>query len=127
MEELAGNAEISFEGDLSALGLLGLPDASTGETASLKRNTQWPKCDLVVLPLTASTVPGIIKALGGTIPRRILHIQIAKDEKLEFGAYDNFHPESLYVGASLSQTFMNSLISEGMLERKQMQESTPSA
>jgi hypothetical protein len=39
MEELAGDAYISFEGNLHGLRLHGLPGASEEETDSLKRNT----------------------------------------------------------------------------------------
>ena len=43
MEEFSGDAHISFEGDLSALPLSGIPGASQEETGALKRDTRWPK------------------------------------------------------------------------------------
>ena len=41
----------------------------------------------------------IIAAIGGTIPNAIIHIQIEKDGLLQFGAYDNFHPECIHFGS----------------------------
>src|ERR1035437_3911064 len=115
MKELAGDAQISFEGDLQALGLLGLPGASTEESNVLKRNTLWPRQDFVVLPLEAQAVGAVIAAIGGTISHAIIHIQIEKAGKLEFGAYDNFHPQSMFFGGAVTQSFLDSLVAEGIL------------
>ncbi len=115
MTELAGSARISFEGDLSALKLYTLPGASDEETAVLKRNTLRPRQDFVVLPLEASTKGAILAAIGGTIPGSILHIQIEKNGRLEFGSYDTFHPECLAIGSGLGSAFIDGLLSEGIL------------
>jgi len=115
MNELAGDAQISFEGDLQTLGILSLPRATTDESNALKRNTLWPKQDYVVLPLLSETVGTVIAAMGETIPHAIIHIQIAKAGKLEFGAYDNFDPQSIFFGRALTQPFLDSLIAEGIL------------
>jgi hypothetical protein len=116
MAELAGNAEISFEGAFGNLRLSELPGASNTERATLKRNTLWPKCDFVILPLELSTIRSIISAYGGTIPRSIVHIQIAKNGKLEFGAYDNFHPHAIAIGEALSDEFIESLAAKKLIE-----------
>ena len=50
MEELAGGAHVSFEGDLRGLRLLSIPGASEEPTAALKRNTLWPKQDFAGVP-----------------------------------------------------------------------------
>jgi hypothetical protein len=99
MEELAGNAHISFEGDLRKLRVGALPGASETATAALKRNTWWPKQEFVVLPFELSTGKAILSAIGGTVPRNIIHVQIEKAGVLAFGAYDNFHPQCVYFGA----------------------------
>jgi hypothetical protein len=78
MEQLAGNAHISFEGDLKALHLSRIPGASNEETEVLKRNTLSPKQVFVVLPLETSSTKTIIAAIGGTIPSAIIHVQIEK-------------------------------------------------
>ncbi len=119
MEELAGNAHVSFEGDLRNLRLSSLPGASEAETASLKRNTLWPKQEFVVLPLEPSTSKTILSAIGGTVPGSIIHVQIEKDGVLEFGAYDNFHPECIYFGGGLRQEFLESMVSQGLLKSVQ--------
>jgi len=116
MRELAGDAEVSFEGDLKALQLMNLPASSTEETNALKRNTTWPHQDFIVVPLTPLTVEKIIAAMGGTIPRSILHIQIAKAGNLEFGAYDNFAPGMLFLGNATNDSFIDSLKSAGVIE-----------
>jgi len=51
MEELAGGAHVSFEGDLRGLTLLSIPGASEEPTAALKRNNAVAKARFVVVPL----------------------------------------------------------------------------
>ena len=64
MKVLAGEAHISFEGDLHGFGLYNLPGASSDETSVLKRNTLWPKQDFVVLPLEMIMVLHMFKAMA---------------------------------------------------------------
>jgi hypothetical protein len=116
MEKLAGDAMISFEGDLSGVRLFDIPGASIDETQVLKRNTLSPRQGFVVLPLEADTVQPILRAVGGTIPRSIIHIQIAKRDRLEFGAYDRFNPVTLVLGPALDVEFLNFLQKQGFLE-----------
>ncbi|MGH9743729.1 MAG: hypothetical protein ACRD51_15400 [Candidatus Acidiferrum sp.] len=115
MEQLAGNARISFEGNLRNTRLTSMPGASEEETRILKRNTTWPKQDFVVLPLVPAMSKPLLSALGGALPNSVLHIQIEKDNVLEFGAYDNFYPESRFFGKALSKIFLDSLVSQGIL------------
>ena len=81
MTELAGAAHVSFEGDLSATRIANSPGASSEETQVLKRNTLRPKQEFFILPLEADLVTAIISAVGGTVPRGILHIQIEKENR----------------------------------------------
>jgi len=97
LAELAGVAQVSFEGDLSSTSLFDVAGASSDETQVLKRNTLWPKQDFVVLPLEAEMVGPIMAAVGGTVPRGIIHIQVQKDGRLELGLYDNFAPKSMFL------------------------------
>jgi hypothetical protein len=69
LAELAGVAQVSFEGDLSSTSLFDVAGACSDETQVLKRNTLWPKQDFVVLPLEAETVAPIMAAVGGTVSR----------------------------------------------------------
>jgi hypothetical protein len=115
MTELAGSAHISFEGDLSACKLTSLEGFSAEETAVLQRNTLWPRQDFAVVPLKPSMEVAILAAMGGTVSRKILHIQIEKDGRLEFGSYDTFHPECFTVGSGLTSSFIERLWSEGVI------------
>ncbi len=117
MKDLAGDALISFEGDFKNLRLQALAGASGEETPALRRNTLWPKQDFIIVPLELSAIPSINAAMGGTIPQAIDHIQIAKAGVLEFGAYDNFHPHAMAFGVGMSESFIESLYVEGLLER----------
>jgi hypothetical protein len=115
MEELAGDAHVSFEGDLQQLTLTRPPGASEEPTATLKRNTHWPKQDFIIVPLQPSMGKKIIAAIGGTVPNGIIHIQIEKAGLLQFGAYDNFHPECIYFGNAVNEAVIESLVSQGIM------------
>jgi hypothetical protein len=101
MQELAGAAQVSFEGNLKGLGLLSLPGGSSEETTNLKRATKWPQQDFIVLPLEPPLIPVIVSAMGGTVSRRILHVQIEKRGVLEFAAYDRFDPSCVVLGPGM--------------------------
>lgn len=115
MEELAGDAHISFEGDLRRLHLSTLAGISDQPSSVLQRNTLWPKQDFFVLPLEPSMDKKIIAALGGTIPRAVIHIQIEKNGCLEFGAYDNFHPGCIFFGSAVKESVIERLVSQGII------------
>ena len=127
MTELAGNAHLSLEGDLSATKVFQLPGTSVDETAILKRNTTWPAQDFWVVPLETDLIKAIIAAIGGTVPRGILHIQIEKDGQLELGLYDNFGPETSYFGPRLKPEFFDGLEVAGILSRMPYQKSDGTA
>lgn len=115
IEDLARDARISFEGDLHGLALFHIPDASDESTPTLRRNTRWPKQDFVIVPLEPPMGKKIMAAIGGTLPNAIIHIQIEKNGSLQFGAYDNFHPECIYWGSTVKQAVIESLISQGII------------
>jgi hypothetical protein len=115
MEELAGDAHISFEGDLRVLPIFSTPGASQEETVTLKRNTLWPKQDFIVLPLEPSMSRAIISAIGGTIPKTIIHIQIEKNSLIQFAAYDRFHPKCIVFGTAVTEAVRESLVSQGIM------------
>jgi hypothetical protein len=117
MTDLAGGAHISFEGVLPRA-ILEFPGASTMETEILKRGTLRPLQDFAILPLEASAIPDIVSALGGTLPRSVLHVQIEKAGKLAFAAYDNFHPECIFFGDSVPAEFIERLISNKSISRQ---------
>jgi hypothetical protein len=114
MKELAGGAYVSFEGNLGSLSLTKIKGASGEETSALKRNTTWPKQDFIVLPLEADLTKEISSAIGGTIPKAILHIQIEKQGRLELGIYDNF--QHVGCGEALGIQFFEQLQSNGVVK-----------
>ena len=61
MVELAGNTQLSLEGDLSRCRFTDDVVMAHDETLTLKRNTIAPKQDFVVLRLTPETVDAIFK------------------------------------------------------------------
>ena len=115
MDELSGSARISFEGRLGGLRVLRNPDASDQPTQVLKRNTVWPVQDFIIVPLEPGAGRKIMADLGGTIPKSILHIQIEKGGVLQFGAYDGFDPGCIYFGSAVSDSFIESLTTEGII------------
>src|SRR6185437_4572331 len=112
MRQLAGGAQISFEGDLDPFSLAEIQGACSQETEVLKRNTLWPKKDFVVLPLEETTVPRIATAMGGSWSRRFYNIQIEKNGVLEFGTYDSFDPTCFNFGPAFDHEFLAFLKNE---------------
>lgn len=115
-DALTGDAHLSLEGDLRGFPLMKIAGASPEETAALRRNTSWPRQDFVVLPLDHTTFESVMSAIGGNVPRRILHVQIEKSGKLEFGAYDRFHPECIVFGPGVGRDVVEALVTQGILD-----------
>ncbi len=97
MRALAGAAEISFEGGLGHSGLAGIPGASAGETAALRRSDLSGGLDFLVLPLTGESVPAIWRVITEkehlAYPSGIIHVQIAVDGHEVFGGLRPLRPE----------------------------------
>ncbi len=117
MKELAGSAHISFEGDLSGCRFSEMAGATFTPTAVLERNTLSPIQDFVIVPLEPSTEDAIMASIGGSIPESVIHILIEKLGRLEFAAYDNFHPECIYLGSGVRPEFIDEMLSQGHLNR----------
>src|SRR5689334_20505474 len=110
MNELAGDARISLEGDLSHCQFPEDLIVSADETEALRRNTTWPRQDFVVLRLTAETVAPIFKqVMAAGLKRAIVHVQIERNGIRELGAYDNFHPECVVTGPGVSESLLEEL------------------
>jgi hypothetical protein len=109
MRELAENAHISFEGDLSSCrGLFELPGASSLETA-LRRNTIAPVEEFVVLPLESDTVSWIFQRVQAKrcLVEQIIHIQIEKEGVLQLGSYDNW--QCVWTGLAVPEAILRNL------------------
>jgi hypothetical protein len=80
MVELAGNARLSLEGDLSRCRFTDDVVIARDETPTLKRNTIAPKQDFVVLRLTPETVEPIFKrVMAAGLKHAIIHAQIERN------------------------------------------------
>jgi hypothetical protein len=92
---------ISLEGTLSSFQAGALDNSIATETAELKRNTVSPVLDFVVAPLSAHNVEVVSRAVLKkdllSEGDGVIHVQIASAGRLVFGAYDNFHPDCVFV------------------------------
>lgn len=106
--ELAGNAHLSLEGDLSHCHFADDLILSQDETKILKRNTLAPKQDFVVLRLDPETVDSIFEQVTAAgVKRAIIHVQIERNGVLELGAYDHF--QCVVAGPGVSPTLFDEL------------------
>jgi hypothetical protein len=116
MDELAGNARISLEGDLSHCRFADNLIVSRDETDILKRHTMWPLQDFVVLRLEPETVSSIFKqVMAAGLKRAIIHVQIERNGMQEMGAYDNFHSECVITGPGVSAALLAELKSKNVI------------
>ena len=121
MREFSGiDSWVSFEGYLTETLLAGLPGASSQETDTLQRQgVSRPVTDFIVAPLTADAIsiirPEIYRAGGLTDPARIIHVQIAKNGRLLFGGYDNFHRECTIAYDGVPHAFLDELVRRGLI------------
>ena len=115
--ELAGSAEIAFEGDLSSCEFASIPGCRFEESGPFRRQDQGGPETLVVLPLEPSTVKDILNLVlpHGRFMREIQHIAIAKNGELQFLAGDQFHRECVSVGPAVAESFLQQLVTRGIL------------
>lgn len=110
---------IAFEGNLASTELFRLEGASYEETAGLKRATILPRLDFVVLPLSPEHTSKIEQAVRSKVAfggyRGIIHVQIAIDNEIVFGAYDNFGRDSVVVKETISTVLLDDLVSARVL------------
>jgi hypothetical protein len=118
MRELAGDARISFEGDLTRCEFGVHLEPRDEETSALHRQTAFPRQDFVVLPLEPHTVQPILDIV--LQERRymtdIVHVQIEKMGCLEFGSYDNFHPECIVCFHGITPAVLDGLLTSGVIK-----------
>ena len=117
LEHFCGGAHLSFEGDLSQCDTSVLRDCSFTPTDVLRRNTVQPLGDFVIIPLDPDTKDTLLKSV---LPRvglrsRINHIQIEKDGRRLFGAYDNFDIDCVWFDSSVGKEFFDSLVACGAI------------
>ena len=110
MTELAGNALMSLEGDLSKCQFAEGVVVSREETGVLKRATRSPELDFCVLKLNPETIKAIFtQIIIAGLSDDIIHVQIEKTEVLELGAYDNFHSDCVVTGSGIGKMLLDEL------------------
>lgn len=122
MQTLAGDARISFEGNLSRCAFSDTLKPSAHETEALRRATAAPELDFEVLPLEPDSVKPILDVV---LPNRrylddIVHIQIERHHELQFGSYDNFHRECVVCGTGVETSLLDHLKSSGVIRAWQV-------
>lgn len=114
--ELAGDARISLEGDLSQCRFSDDLVVSRAGAGLLKPNTLVPRQDFVVLRLTLETVAPIFQqVMAAGLKHAIIHVQIERNGVLELGAYDNFHPDCVVTGPGITPELLDDLKSRRLL------------
>jgi len=111
-------SRIAFEGNLASTELFRLVGGSHEETGLLKRATAAPQLDFVVLPLAASRVSEIEKAIRSKVAfaryAGIIHVQIETHGEIVFGAYDNFGRDRV-VNAIMDTSILDDLVKARIL------------
>ena len=117
MRFLAGDARISFEGDLSRCQFPATILSSTDEDSILTRQTISPRQDFIILPLEHDTIrPSLDVVLpDNRYMEDIIHIQIEKRGELQFGSYDQFHHDCIVCFLGVSTKFLDELKQTGIL------------
>jgi hypothetical protein len=117
MSALAGDAHISFEGDLSRCQIPASLSPSPAELPTLQRQTLVPRQDYVVLPLEPETIQPILSMVlpGNRFMTDIIHIQIDKSGTRQFGCYDNFHPECIVCYSGVPVRLLDDLLRKGVI------------
>jgi hypothetical protein len=116
MLELAGDSQISLEGNLARCQFNEDVLLARDETAFLRRNTIAPRQDFMVLRLSPETVEDIFRqAMAVGLKHAIIHVQIARSGVLELGGYDHFHPDCVITGPGVSRALLDDLTNAKVL------------
>ena len=114
----AENTNVSFEGMLSHTELAQMEGVGHEESDVLKRSTLQAKRDFRILTLTPQNVSAIVKAITSKIAfgnRGIIHVQIERNGKMAFAAYDNFDRECVVAYPAVSSASLDELTMTGVL------------
>lgn len=117
MRYLAGEARISFEGDLSRCEFPAMLPRSIDEDSILTRQTLSPRQDFIILPLEHDTIRSILDVVlpDNRYMEDIIHIQIEKRGELQFGSYDQFHHDRIVCFLGVPTKFLDELKQPGIL------------
>jgi hypothetical protein len=79
------------------------------------------------LPLEPDTIKPILNQIlpESRVVGYIIHIQIEKAGKLEFGSYDNFHPDCITCHSAVPQALLEELLVKGVLRSFTTEQNDP--
>jgi hypothetical protein len=108
----AEDGRISFEGKLSETELAQMAGATCEEDGDLKRAALQPRLDFLILPLTQKNLSALERAIVSKIAfghGGIIHVQIERNRKMAFAAYDNFDRECVVAYSDVSPALLDEL------------------
>jgi hypothetical protein len=118
----AEDSRISFEGRLTKTELALMEPVAHEEVGVLKRATLQPKLNFLILPLTQENLSAIEKAVNSKIAfghGGIVHVQIERNGKMAFAAYDNFDRECVVAYSAVSSALLDELTETRVLRSYQ--------
>ena len=124
MSELAGDALISFEGALSHCTFDPAVVVARDEHGLLKRSTDWPKVDFVVLKLETLTTEQIFKQIDRWRVH-VRHVQIEKAGTLQLVALNNFQKGNVITGPLISRELLDALMKSRVIYEVEPTQQTP--
>jgi hypothetical protein len=118
MRHLAGDAQISFEGVLDSFEFPQSIPRISEERSSLKPCSAYREFPFVILALEPDTVKPILDTIlpENRFMEQVIHIQIAKHGEIQFGCYDNFHPDCIVAYTGVSTDFLDELLHRGIIK-----------
>ena len=125
----ADDGRISFEGKLSRSELAQMAGVVCEEVGVLKRATLQPRLDFLILPLTQKNLSALERAIVSKIAfghGGIIHVQIERNGKMAFAAYDNFDRECVVAYSDVSPSLLEEL-TKALVLRSYRQGSQPTA
>lgn len=117
-----GGGHLMIEGQLLEVDT-GELDVSSEVPPSLSRHTTWsfPKERVLVVPLESGTIeqvcsvllPSVFRGADGGVSNDVTHVQIEREGRLEFGAYDWF--EFAWVSRRTDERILDDLREDGVI------------
>jgi hypothetical protein len=118
MRYLAGDAQMSFEGTFDGSKLPESIARIAEDQSRLKPCSIYREFPFVIVALEPTTIKPILDTIlpNNLFMENIIHLQIAKSGKIQFGCYDNFHPDCITAYSSVSPEFLDELLHRGIIK-----------
>ena len=118
MEELSGDAQILFEGDLTDFDFSKISNKETGISGELHQTDKGDDSSLKVFVLDNESLNQILEQIlpEEKFVKKIDHMQIQKNGELQVLIGDNFDDECISVGPLVSVELLVKLKNNGVIE-----------